>query len=96
MRQRRDAEGDGDSSPLPAPLRAAEKDERRRNGRGDRERERMRQPAMRDGPSEEIDVGEDGAPRGDETHAPSGRALLRPRSDRESDGGMRDRCGHQS
>ena len=49
---------------------------------------------MRDGPAEKIYIGEDGTCSRDETHAPSGRALLRPGSDRESDCGMRDGRRH--
>jgi hypothetical protein len=55
----------------------------------------MRDRAVRDGPSEIIDIGQGGAGRGDEAHVSRRRSLLSPGSDREPNSGVRDRGGHR-
>ena len=55
MGQQGEAENQGQAGTLPGPVR--DQDECRRDGADDRECERMRDCAVRDGPSEVIDIG---------------------------------------
>ena len=88
MRQQRETERDAYTTALPSPRGAAEEQESGYDGADERERERMRDRAVRDGPSEVIDVGQSGAGRGNEADASGRRSLLGPRSDRKTDGGV--------
>jgi hypothetical protein len=86
MGQQREAENQGQARTLLDPLRATEEDECRRDGADDRERERMRDRAVRDGPSEIIDIGQGGAGRSDEAHVSRRWSLLGPGSDCKTNG----------
>ena len=88
MGQQREAENQGQARTLLGPLRATEEGECRRDGADDRERQRMRDRAVRDGPSEIIDIGHGGAGRSDEADLSRRRSLLGPGSDREADCGV--------
>jgi len=88
MGQQREAESQGQAGTLLGPLRATEEGECRRDGADDRERERMRDRAVRDGPSEIIDIGQGGAGCSDEAHPLCRRSRLCPGSDRKADGSM--------
>ncbi len=86
MGEQREAENQSQARTLLGPLRATEEDECRRDGADDSERERMRDRAVRDGPSEIIDIGQGGAGRSDEAHRARRRSLLSPGSDRKTNG----------
>ena len=88
MRQQREAERDGYATALLSPRGPAEEQESDGDGDDERERERMRDRAVREGPSEVIDVGQSGAGGGNEADASGRRSLLGPRSDRKTDGGV--------
>ena len=88
MRQQREAERGGYATALLSPRGAAEEQESRDDGADERERDRMRDRAVRDGPSEVIDIGQSGAGGGNDADASGRRSLLGPRSDRKTDGGV--------
>ena len=94
MGQQRETENQRQARTLLGPLRATEEHECRRDGADDCERQRMRDRAVRDGPSEIIDIGQGGAGRSEEAHASRRRPLLGPGSDRKTNGSVGERCGH--
>jgi len=96
VRQQREAEDQSDPRALGDPARVTRENERRRGGPGDRERERMGEPAVRDGPSEEIDVGQGGAGSRDEADPSRRRRLLSPGADRKAHGCVREGCRHRA
>ena len=95
MGQQREPRNKGQARTLPGPLRATEEDECRRGGADDRERKRMRDRAVRDGPSEIIDIGQGGAGRGDEADLSRRWSLLGPGSDCKTNRRMRDGGRHR-
>ena len=86
MGEQREGENQAQARTPLGPLRATEEDECRRDGADDRERERMCDRAMRDRPSEIVDIGQGGAGRSDEAHTARRRSLLSPGSDRKTNG----------
>ena len=88
MRQQREAEDEANARSLLDPRRPAEENECHSDGNDDREGERMRDRAMGDGPSEEIDVGQGGASSGDQAQPSRRRSLLCPGSDRKTNGSV--------
>jgi hypothetical protein len=88
MRQQRKAEHETDARSLLGPGWPAKEEECHGDASDNREGERMRDGAMGDGPSEEIDVGQGCAGSGDQAQPSRRRSLLGPGGDRKSNGSV--------